>query len=246
MNQGPETVAAVIGEPISTAAGVHVPSPKYWQMLREICDKHGVLLIADEVINGFGRTGKMFAIEQFGVVPDIMTIAKGLSSGYAPIAAAIVRDSVFEIFKEKQEADRPPADLRRPPGRCAAAAIKNLEIFERENLVEQGAEKGAYSQQARGAARPSDRRRCPRRGHDLGARARQEQEGQESLGPKDHGFIRKVQDVSMAERRDHPGLGRDAFRAAAGDHEGRDRPMVAIADEALTAAEKEFAGEITD
>ena len=92
-NQGPETVAAVIGEPISTAAGVHVPSPIYWQMLREICDRHGVLLIADEVINGFGRTGTMFAIEQFGIVPDIMTMAKGLSSGYAPIAAAIVRDS---------------------------------------------------------------------------------------------------------------------------------------------------------
>ena len=69
VNQGPETVAAVIGEPISTAAGVHVPSPKYWQMLREICDQHGVLLIADEVINGFGRTGKMFATEHFGFVP---------------------------------------------------------------------------------------------------------------------------------------------------------------------------------
>ena len=101
--QGPETVAAVIGEPISTAAGVHVPSTIYWQMLREICDRHGVLLIADEVINGFGRTGKMFATEHFGIVPDIMTMAKGLSSGYAPIAAAIVRDSVFEIFKENRK-----------------------------------------------------------------------------------------------------------------------------------------------
>ncbi len=101
-NQGPETVAAVIAEPISISAGVQVPSKVYWQMLREICDKHGVLLIADEVINGFGRTGKMFAIEHYGIVPDIMTMAKGLSSGYAPIAAAIVRDSVFEIFKEQK------------------------------------------------------------------------------------------------------------------------------------------------
>ena len=98
--QGPETVAAVIAEPVSTAAGVHVPSKVYWTMLREICDRHGVLLIADEVINGFGRTGTMFAIEQYGIVPDIMTIAKGLSSGYAPIAAAIVRESVHDIFKE--------------------------------------------------------------------------------------------------------------------------------------------------
>jgi len=97
--QGPETVAAVIGEPISSSNGVHIPSPRYWQLLREICDRHGVLLIMDEVINGFGRTGKWFATEHFGVVPDIMTMAKGLSSGYCPIAAAIVRPSVFEIFQ---------------------------------------------------------------------------------------------------------------------------------------------------
>ena len=71
-------------------------------MLREICDKHGVLLIADEVINGFGRTGKMFAIEHFGIVPDIMTIAKGLSSGYAPIAAAIVRDASSRSSRSRQ------------------------------------------------------------------------------------------------------------------------------------------------
>src|SRR4029079_5235040 len=102
-NQGPETVAAVIAEPVSISAGVHVPSQRYWQMLREICDRHGVLLIADEVINGYGRSGKMFAIEHYGIVPDIMTVAKALSSGYAPISAAIIRDSVFEIFKEKQE-----------------------------------------------------------------------------------------------------------------------------------------------
>src|SRR5829696_5558856 len=102
VNQGPETVAGVIGEPISTAAGVHVPSPSYWKLLREICDRHGVLLIADEVINGFGRTGKMFAMEHYGVTPDIMTIAKGLSSGYAPIAAAVVRPAVFEAFQEQK------------------------------------------------------------------------------------------------------------------------------------------------
>src|SRR4029079_15049430 len=100
-NQGPETVAAVIGEPVSIAAGGHVSSKSYWQMLREICDRHGVLLIADEVINGYGRSGKMFAIEHYGIVPDIMTMAKGLSSGYAPIAAAVMRTSIFdEVYKE--------------------------------------------------------------------------------------------------------------------------------------------------
>ena len=144
INQGPETVAAVIGEPISSAAGLHVPSPKYWQMLREICDRHGVLLIADEVINGFGRTGTMFATEQFGFVPDIMTMAKGLSSGYAPIAAAIVRESVYDVFKENKEAVMGHLlTFGGHPAACAAA-LKNLEIFEDEGLVQQSAEKGAY------------------------------------------------------------------------------------------------------
>ena len=143
VNQGPETVAAVIGEPISTSAGDHVPSPSYWQMLREICDRHGVLLIMDEVINGFGRTGKMFASRAFGVVPDIMTIAKGLSSGYAPIAAVVVRPSVFEGFKEEGASI---GHLLTFGGHAVAtaAAIKNLEILFREDLVARGAEQGAY------------------------------------------------------------------------------------------------------
>ena len=141
--QGPETVAAVIGEPISSSNGVHVPSPKYWQMLREICDRHGVLLIMDEVINGFGRTGKLFATEHFGVVPDIMTMAKGLSCGYAPIAAAVVRPGVFEVFKKDENAFN---HLLTFGGQAvaAAAAIKNIEIMKREELVENAAEIGAY------------------------------------------------------------------------------------------------------
>ena len=142
--QGPDTVAAVIGEPISTAAGVHVPSPIYWQMLRETCDKYGVLLICDEVINGFGRTGKMFAQELFGIQGDIMTIAKALSSGYAPIAAAVVSDKVYDIFKEKDQT--PMGHLLTFGGHpvACAAAIRNLEIFDEENLVEKGNEMGTY------------------------------------------------------------------------------------------------------
>ena len=148
VNQGPETVAAVIGEPISTAAGVHVPSPKYWQLLREICDRHGVLLIADEVINGFGRTGTMFATEQFGFVPDIMTMAKGLSSGYAPIAAAIVRESVYDVFKENKEAVMGHLlTFGGHPAACAAA-LKNLEIFERRGSGRAERREGRVSQVA--------------------------------------------------------------------------------------------------
>ncbi len=143
-NQGPETVAAVIGEPVSTAAGLHVPSPIYWQMLREICDKHGVLLIADEVINGFGRTGTMFATEQFGFVPDIMTMAKGLSSGYAPIAAAVVRGSVFDVFKEQETVAMGHLLTFGGHAAAAAAALANIAIMQREELATQSAEKGSY------------------------------------------------------------------------------------------------------
>jgi adenosylmethionine-8-amino-7-oxononanoate aminotransferase len=141
--QGPETVAAVIGEPISSANGVHVPAPRYWQLLRDICDRHGVLLIMDEVINGFGRTGAWFATEHFGVVPDIMTMAKGLSSGYAPIAATIVRPHVFEVFTSEQNT---VSHLLTFGGQAvaAAAALKNIEIIGREGLVERAAELGHY------------------------------------------------------------------------------------------------------
>jgi adenosylmethionine-8-amino-7-oxononanoate aminotransferase len=246
MFQGPDTVAAVIGEPISTAAGVHVPSKIYWQMLREICDRHGVLLICDEVINGFGRTGTMFAIEQYGIVPDIMTVAKALSSGYAPISAAIIRDSVFEIFKEKQEV--PFGHLLTFGGHpvAAAAAIKNLEIFDEENLVAKGAETGAYL-----GKRLEELRAHPSVGDVRGtgmvwALDLVKSKKEKTLWGKDHGFIRKVQDVSMA----NGVITRtwDVMHFAPPlviTKEEVDR-MVAVADEALTAAEKEFAGEITD
>ncbi len=141
--QGPEHVAAVIGEPISAANGTHVPSPRYWQMLREICDRHGVLLIMDEVITGYGRTGKLFAAEHFGVVPDIMTMAKGISSGYAPVGAVAVRDEVFEPFRKHGNAIN---HLLTFGGSAvgAAAANKNIEIIEREGLVERSADTGRY------------------------------------------------------------------------------------------------------
>jgi adenosylmethionine-8-amino-7-oxononanoate aminotransferase len=143
MAQGPDTVAAVVGEPVSTANSSHVPSPKYWQRVREICDKHGVLLIMDEVINGFGRTGTMFATEQFGVVPDLMTMAKGLSSGYAPIAAVAVGEKLYEEFKKQDVA---LAHLLTFGGQAVscAAALKNIEILEREALPQRSAENGKY------------------------------------------------------------------------------------------------------
>jgi adenosylmethionine-8-amino-7-oxononanoate aminotransferase len=142
--QTPETVAAVIGEPISSANGVQVPSPKYWQRLREICDKHGVLLIADEVINGWGRTGSYFAVEQMGIVPDLLTMAKGLSSGYAPIGGVAVRSSLFEGFKEQETVMFGHLLTFGGQAVAAAAALKNIEIFKEEELPRQSKEKGEY------------------------------------------------------------------------------------------------------
>jgi adenosylmethionine-8-amino-7-oxononanoate aminotransferase len=141
--QGPETVAAVIAEPISVANGTHLPSPEYWRSLREICDRHGVLLIMDEVITGWGRTGKMFAADQFGVVPDLMTMAKGITSGYAPLGAVAVKSSVFDDFRADGKGLN---HLLTFGGQAvaAAAALKNIEILEREQLVERSAETGTY------------------------------------------------------------------------------------------------------
>jgi adenosylmethionine-8-amino-7-oxononanoate aminotransferase len=141
--QGPETVAAVIAEPISVSNSNHVPSPGYWRRLREICDRHGVLLIMDEVITGFGRTGRMFGAEHFGVVPDLMTMAKGLSSGYAPIAAVAVSEKVFTVFKEQDAALGHLLTFGGHAVSCAAA-LTNIAIMECEGLVQRSAERGEY------------------------------------------------------------------------------------------------------
>ncbi|MCH8827715.1 MAG: aspartate aminotransferase family protein [Chloroflexi bacterium] len=143
---GPTTIAAVIAEPVSTPQGAVVPGDEYWPMLRDICDRHGVLLIADEVISGFGRTGKMFAVEHWDVVPDIMTVAKGIISSYLPLAAAIVRREVADAFAGEDNYLRHTFTFAGHPV-SAAAALKNIEILENENMVRNSAEVGAYFKQ---------------------------------------------------------------------------------------------------
>jgi adenosylmethionine-8-amino-7-oxononanoate aminotransferase len=144
VNEGPATVAAVIGEPISAAAGVHIPHREYWPMVREICDRYGVLLICDEVITGFGRTGRMFATEHWGVVPDITVVAKGLTSGYLPIGAAIASKHVADAFLgSNQAAFNHRITFGGNPASCAAA-LANLDILEDEGLVENSALLGDY------------------------------------------------------------------------------------------------------
>lgn len=144
LHEGPGTVAAVIAEPISAAAGIHVPHPDYWPSLRRICDKHGVLLIADEVITGFCRTGRMFAVQHWDVTPDIITCAKGLTSGYLPIGAAIATSKIADAFiGEAEPTFQHLITFGGNPASCAAA-LANLEIMENEKMAERSAVMGDY------------------------------------------------------------------------------------------------------
>lgn len=98
INEHPETVAAIIAEPIMLSAGVHIPHPEYFPRLRALCDKYNVLLIFDEIITGFGRTGRLFGAERMGVWPDILSCGKGISGGYAPLSAIMIADRIAEAF----------------------------------------------------------------------------------------------------------------------------------------------------
>jgi taurine-pyruvate aminotransferase len=139
----PETVAGVIMEPIITGGGIIIPPDNYMPAVQEVCERHGVLLIVDEVICGFGRTGRKFGHQHYGVMPDIVTMAKGITSAYFPLSATAVRRGVYEKFAADAEYDR----LRHVntfgghPGGCAVA-IKNLEIMEEEGLSARAAEMG--------------------------------------------------------------------------------------------------------
>ena len=140
----PETIAAIIAEPISASNGSFVPWQEYWQTLRRLCDKYGILLIADEVINGFGRTGKWFGIDHYGITPDIMTTAKGISSGYAPIACTMTTRKVADAFAADQSNTfHHGITFGTHPVSCAVA-LRNIEIMEAEGLIENSASTGAY------------------------------------------------------------------------------------------------------
>ncbi len=141
---GPSTVAAIIAEPISTANGSYVPDNAYWRTLREICDSHDIVLIADEVINGFGRTGEWFGMDHFDVEPDIMTTAKQISSGYSPIAATLVNDQIARTFEDAgKDGAIGGITWGANPVSCAVA-LGNLNIIEREGLVENAAWVGEH------------------------------------------------------------------------------------------------------
>jgi len=144
--EGPETVAAFVAEPIvGSTAGALVPPDEYWPRVAEICRRHGVLLIADEVMTGFGRTGRRFASDHWDLVPDILVSGKGLSSGYAPMGGVFVRDEVLAPLIERGD-DFMYFTYSAHPAACAAAD-KVLEILEREALVDRAAKMGELLRQ---------------------------------------------------------------------------------------------------
>jgi len=141
--EGPETVSAVILEPVLSSGGFIIPPLGWLRAVRAVCDELDVLMIADEVITGFGRTGRWFACEHEGVVPDLMSVAKGITSGYLPLSASIARRRLADAFPDHttQENVHPNTYAAHPV--ACAAALANLRIMEQENLVANAAAMGA-------------------------------------------------------------------------------------------------------
>jgi len=138
---GGDKVAGIIFEPVTGANGIIVPPKEYFPRLREICDKHGILMIADEVMTGFGRTGEWFAMNHWDVVPDIMTLAKGMTCGYLPLGATVVRKQIGDQFKEQFFSHG--ATYAGHALGCAAA-IALIPIYQTDNLIENSKNMGAY------------------------------------------------------------------------------------------------------
>ena len=137
--EDPELVAAFIGEPVMQANGTQVPNRRYWERVREICTKYGVVLIIDEVICGFGRTGKWFANRHFDVQPDIMTTAKALTAGYVPMGAVVTTDAIADAIPQYRHVHTFSGHAA-----CAAVANKVIEIKRRDGLVERAAANGEH------------------------------------------------------------------------------------------------------
>jgi adenosylmethionine-8-amino-7-oxononanoate aminotransferase len=134
LREGPESVAAVFLEPVQNSGGCFPPPPGYFQRVRSICDKYGVLLVSDEVICAFGRLGYYFGAERYGYQPDIITFAKGVTSGYAPLGGMLVRDALMEPFSRGDTTFLHGVTFAGHPVSCAVA-LANLDIFEKEDLL---------------------------------------------------------------------------------------------------------------
>ncbi|HEY8447280.1 MAG TPA: aspartate aminotransferase family protein [Thermomicrobiales bacterium] len=141
--EGAETIAAFIGEPVQGAGGVIVPPEGYWPAVQEVLRRHEILLIADEVICGFGRTGAMFGCQTYGFQPDLATFAKGVTSGYVPLGGVAVSDEIFDVMSSADRMFMHGFTYSGHPVACAVA-LRNLQIIEEENLPANAAAQGAY------------------------------------------------------------------------------------------------------
>ena len=143
LKAGADTVAAVVAEPVQGAGGVIVPPADYFPLLRQVCNRYGLLLIADEVITGFGRTGRWFAMEHWNVQADLMVFAKGVTSGYLPLSGVMLTRAIHDTLKTVKGPFQHGFTYSGHPTACAVG-LRNLQILEDEHLVERAAEKGAY------------------------------------------------------------------------------------------------------
>jgi len=148
LREGPETIAAFIGEPLMGAGGVVVPPPGYWAAIQAVLRKHDILLVADEVICGFGRTGQMFGSQSFGIAPDIMVMSKQLSSSYLPISAVMINERVFAPIAEESNRIGVLGHGYTASGHpvAAAVALENIRIIEGDGLVDNARTVGAHLQ----------------------------------------------------------------------------------------------------
>lgn len=143
ISEGPDTIAAFIAEPLQGAGGVHIAPEEYFNNVRNICDKYNILFITDEVITGFGRTGKYFGIEHYGVAPDLMCFAKGVTSGYAQLGGVVLSEKIYEDFKRLSTGTLLHGYTYSGHPMACAVALKNIEIIENENLIENAKNMGA-------------------------------------------------------------------------------------------------------
>ena len=143
LREGPDTVGAFIAEPVQGTGGVIVPPADYFPLVRQICDKYEVLMIADEVITGFGRTGEWFGLNRYGIQPDIMSFAKGVTSGYLPLGGIQISDQIREVIENAPVAERwMHAYTYSGHPTCCAIALTNIAILERQGLVQNAAVQG--------------------------------------------------------------------------------------------------------
>ena len=163
LREGPKSVAAVFLEPVQNSGGCFPPPPGYFQRVREICDRYGVLLVSDEVICAFGRLGYYFGSQRYGYQPDIITFAKGVTSGYSPLGGMLVSDALMEPFSSGTATFLHGITFAGHPV-STAVALANLDIFEKEDLLGNvRANEARVPRHPGEALRPADRRRSPRR-----------------------------------------------------------------------------------